>query len=337
MTNGTSPEQLRGMEIAIIGMAGRFPGATSIDAFWQNLRDGIESITFFSDQELVAAGIPPVLLHNPHYVKAGTILDGAEYFDAAFFGYSPREAEMMDPQHRVFLECAWEALERAGYDAETFDGAIGLYAGVTLNSYWVTLLADPGMHDIVDNFQTVIGNDRDFLTTRVSYKLNLKGPSVTIQTACSTSLVAVHLACQSLLSGESDLALAGGVSITVPLTSGYFYHEGGITSPDGHCCAFAANAQGTIFGKGVGIVVLKRLSDALNDGDRILAVIKGSAINNDGALKVGYTAPSVEGQAQVIRTAQIMADVVPETITYIEAHGTGTPLGDPIEAAALTR
>ena len=336
MTNGTSPDHLSGMEIAIVGMAGRFPGANGIEAFWQNLRDGVESIACFSEQDLLAARIPQALLRNPRYVKAGTILDGAEQFDAAFFGYSPREAELMDPQHRVFLECAWEALERAGYDAETFDGTIGLYAGVSLNSYWVTLFADPAMRAMSD-FQTVIGNDRDFLTTRVSYKLNLKGPSVTVQTACSTSLVAVHLACQSLLSGESDLALAGGVSIMVPLVSGYLSYEGGITSPDGHCRAFADNAQGTIFGKGVGIVVLKRLSDALNEGDHILAVIKGSAINNDGALKVGYTAPSVDGQAQVIRMAQIMADVAPETVTYIEAHGTGTPLGDPIEIAALTQ
>lgn len=336
MHNGGSQEALEG--VAIIGMAGRFPRARTVEEFWDNLRDGVETISFYTDEELEAAGVDSALLNDPNYVKAGTLLEDAEWFDAAFFGFNPREAELTDPQHRVFLECAWEALENAGYDAERFKGAIGVYAGISLNTYLLfNLYSNAEARRLASGFQIGVGNDKDFLATRVSYKLNLKGPSVVVQSACSTSLVAVHLACQSLLNYESDLTLAGGVSISFPQKRGYLYQEGGITSPDGHCRAFDAQAQGTVAGKGVGIVVLKRLADAVADGDSIQAVIKGSAINNDGSLKIGYTAPSLEGQAQVIAMAQALAGVEAETITYIEAHGTATPLGDPVEVAAQVR
>lgn len=324
--------------IAIIGMAGRFPGASTVDELWQNLQAGVESISFFSDEELLAAGVDPAALGDPHYVKAGGVLKDIEWFDAAFFGYTPIEAEIMDPQHRLFLECAWEALEHAGYDPARYKGAIGVYAGVGMPTYLLSnVLSHPELLESLPHLQWIIGNDKDFVPTRVSYKLNLRGPSVTVQTACSSSLVAVHLAVQSLLSFECDMALAGGVSILVPQIAGYWYQEGGIYSPDGHCRAFDAQAKGTVGGRGVGIVVLKRLQEALADGDCIHAVILGSAVNNDGSGKIGYTAPSVEGQAQVIAEAQAMAGVDPETITYIEAHGTGTSLGDPIEVAALTQ
>lgn len=322
-------------DIAIIGMSGRFPGARNIGKFWQNLRDGVESISFFSDQEL---GIDPAVLGDPNYVKARGVLDDIESFDASFFGFNPREADIMDPQQRLFLECAWEALENAGYDPEKYDGLIGVYAGANMNTYLLfNLYSNHEFIESVGDLQTIIGNDKDFLATRVSYELNLKGPSMAVQTACSTSLVAVCLACQGLLNYQCDMALAGGVSIGVPQKAGYFYQEGGIASPDGHCRAFDARARGTVSGNGLGIVVLKRLADALADGDCIQAIIKGSAVNNDGSLKVGYTAPSVDGQAEVIAMAQAMAMMEPETITYIEAHGTGTSLGDPIEVAALTQ
>jgi acyl transferase domain-containing protein len=327
-----------GDEIAIIGMTCRFPGAKNIDQFWQNLYDGVESISSFSDEELLASGVPPSLMRNSNYIKAKGILEQIELFDALFFGFSPREAEMIDPQHRLFLECAWEALEHAGYDPAIYKGRIGVYAGVGMNTYLLTnLYSNQDMLEHVGYFQTELSNDKDYLATRVSYKLNLRGPSITVQTACSTSLVAVHLACQSLLSGDCDLALAGGSSVSLPQKAGFFYEEGGILSPDGHCRAFDAAARGTTFGDGVGIVVLKRLENALADGDFVHAMIKGSAINNDGADKVGYTAPSVHGQAAVIAEALAIARVAPETIGYIEAHGTGTPLGDPIEVAALTQ
>ncbi len=323
--------------IAITGMAGRFPGARNISEFWQNLRSSIESITFFSDEELKAADVDPALLKDPNYVKAGAVLDNVEMFDAGFFGYTPREAAIMDPQHRFFLECAWEALEDSGVCPDNYAGPIGVYAGVSMNSYLLFNLYASDAIDSVRGLQTVIGNNHDFLTTRVSYKLDLKGPSLDVQTSCSTSLVAVHLACQSLLNGECDMALAGGVSIVLPQNTGYLYQEQGIYSPDGHCRAFDARAQGTTGGRGAGVVVLKRFEDAQADGDHIYAVIRGSAINNDGCDKVGYTAPSVEGQARVITEALAVADVEPETISYIEAHGTGTPLGDPIEIEALTQ
>jgi 3-oxoacyl-(acyl-carrier-protein) synthase/SAM-dependent methyltransferase/acyl carrier protein len=323
-------------DIAIIGLSCRFPGARNADTFWQNLQAGVESIARFQDSELLNAGVPPDVLNHPHYVKANGDLGGIEEFDAAFFDYSAREAALMDPQHRLFLEHAWDAIEHAGYDTLTYDGAIGVFAGAGINSYLLNnLYATLDPTQLASLFQTVLANDKDFVTTRVSYHLNLKGPSITVQTACSTSLVAVHLACQSLLNGECDLALAGGVTVRVPQTSGYLYQEGLILSPDGHCRAFDAKAQGTVGGNGVGVVVLKPLQDALADGDAVYAVIKGSAVNNDGAGKVGYTAPSIEGQATVIQEAQAIAGVTADSITYLEAHGTGTPLGDPIEIAAL--
>ncbi|MBW4611886.1 MAG: SDR family NAD(P)-dependent oxidoreductase [Desmonostoc vinosum HA7617-LM4] len=328
---------INGSEIAIIGIAGRFPKAKNLEEFWENLQNGIETISFFTDEELLSTGIEPAILSQPNYVKARAVLEDVELFDAAFFGFSPKEAEITDPQHRLFLECAWEALENAGYDTETSNSAIGVYAGSSLSGYILNCYLDPNITNSVDHHQLAIAGDKDYLSTRVSYKLNLTGPSYTVQTACSTSLVAVHLACQSLLNGECDLALAGGVSINSTRKAGYFYKEGGIHSPDGHCRAFDAQAQGIVGGEGVAIAVLKRLEDALTDRDTIHAVIKGSAINNDGGCKVSYTAPRIDGQAQAIRTAQMMAEVEPETITYIETHGTGTALGDPIEIAALTQ
>jgi acyl transferase domain-containing protein/acyl carrier protein len=327
--------QLKG--VAIIGMSGRFPGAKNVNQLWQNLCNGVESISFFSDRELVASGVDPASLNDPQYVKAGAVLQDIEMFDASFFGFSPREAEIIDPQQRLFLECAWEALENAGYDPKTDKNLIGVYAGGNLSTYLLNNLAShPELIKALES-QITIANDKDFISTRVSYKLNLKGPSISVGTACSTSLVAVHLACRGLLSYQCDMALAGGIAIQVPQKQGYFYQEGGMASPDGHCRAFDAKAQGSPFGKGAGIVVLKRLADAVTDGDCIYGVIKGSAINNDGSEKVSYTAPSVTGQAEVIAEAQAIANFDSETITYIETHGTGTPLGDPIEFRALNK
>ncbi|WP_318013963.1 type I polyketide synthase [Oscillatoria salina] len=325
--------------IAVIGMVGRFPGAKSVDQFWQNLCDGQESISFYTDEEMTASGVDPAWLRDPNYVKAGSVLSDIEMFDASFFDISPREAEIMDPQHRLFLECAWEALENAGYNPGGDKIWTGVYAGSNLSTYFHSNLnSSYNPIDLLSTqMQIFVGNDKDYVGTRVSYKLNLKGPSINVNTACSTSLVAVHLACRGLLNYECDLALAGGITITVPHKTGYWYQNEGITSPDGHCRAFDAQAKGTIMGNGVGIVVLKRLKDALADGDCIYATIKGSAINNDGSGKVGFTAPSVVGQAKVIAEAQVIAGVEPETITYIEAHGTGTALGDPIEISALKK
>lgn len=324
--------------IAILGLTGRFPGAPSVGQFWQNLRAGVESVSFFTDDELKAEGVSPTLFRDPAYVKAGVLLEGMELFDAPFFGLTPREAELTDPQHRLFMECAWEVLEMAGYDPEIFEGLIGLYAGMGSNGY---LLNNVLPHDEIIKaagaLQISLGNEKDHLATRVSYKLNLKGPSFTVQSACSSSLVAVHLACQSLLHYQCDLALAGGTGAKVPQRSGYLHQEGSIMSPDGHCRAFDARAQGAVAGSGIGVVVLKRLEDALTDGDQIYAVIRGSAINNDGSAKVGYTAPSIDGQAEAIVTAQASAGVAASTISYVEAHGTGTPLGDRVEMAALTQ
>ncbi len=323
--------------IAIVGMAGRFPKARNLDEFWSNLCNGVEAISFFTDEELAATGSAPA--RHPNFVRARGVLEGADLFDAAFFGMKPKEAEITDPQHRLFLECASEALEDANCDPDKFNGAIGVFAGMSMNTYLANnLLRSPELLiGINGEAQAIIGNDKDFLTTRVSYKLNLKGPSLNIQTACSTSLVAVCVACQHLLNHQCDVALAGAVSVSFPQKRGYVYQEGGITSPDGHCRAFDSKAAGTVAGEGVGIVALKRLEDALADGDSIYAVIKGFAMNNDGGVKIGYTAPSIEGQAEAIMTAQAMAGVAPETISYIEAHGTGTPLGDPIEIEGLSR
>ncbi|MFE4108593.1 type I polyketide synthase [Almyronema epifaneia] len=337
MKDSTAVNQLNGLEVAIIGMTGRFPGARNLTDFWHNLQQGKESITEFTTAELAAAGIDPTLLNQPNYVKARAILADPDLFDAAFFDFSPKEAAITDPQHRILLEAAWEVLEQAGYDPEQYGGLIGFYAGAGFNSYLLNLVANAAALQSVDRFQLMLGNDKDFVSTRVSYKLNLQGPSYTVQTACSTSLVAVHLACRSLLSGECDLALAGGITVSAQQTIGYLHHEGGIASPDGHCRAFDAAAAGTVSGNGVGLVALKRLEEAIADGDCIHAVIKGSAINNDGGLKVSYTAPRIDSQAAVIRAAQAIAEVEPDSISYIEAHGTGTALGDPIEIAALTQ
>jgi non-ribosomal peptide synthase protein (TIGR01720 family) len=327
-----SPER-----VAIIGMSGRFPGGKDLESFWRNLCDGVEAITFHTQEESLASGMEPLYLASPNLVRATPMLDDIEMFDAAFFGYTPKEAEIMDPQHRICLETAWEALEDAGYDSETYPGWIGVYAGVALNGYLFTHLM-PNQHllDPAMALQLTTANDRDYLPTRISYKLNLKGPSLNVQTACSTSLVAIHLACQALLNYETDMALAGGVSLRIPQQGGYVYQEGGMYSPDGHCRTFDVRAQGTVFGGGVGLVVLKRLSEAVADGDQIYAVIRGSAINNDGATKIGFTAPSQDGQTRAIAMAQSSAGVTPDTISYIEAHGTATPLGDPLEIAALT-
>jgi len=324
--------------IAIVGMSGRFPGAKNIDQFWHNLRDGVESISTFSDEELLATGVDPEIFANPNYIRAFGVLPEVEWFDANFFGFNAREAEVMDPQHRIFLESAWEAIESAGYNPKTYEGQIGVFCGTSLNSYWLKNLAlSQDLHQSVSDFQILLGNDKDFVPTRVSYKLNLRGPSVSVNTACSTSLVAVQMACQSLLNSQCDIALAGGVAIRTPQKIGYLYQEGMILSPDGHCRTFDAQSKGTVGGSGVGIVVLKRLSDAIADGDFVYAVIRGAAINNDGAMKVGYTAPSIEGQTAVITEAQALGEIDPATISYIEAHGTGTELGDPIEIAALSQ
>ncbi len=333
-----SPTQSIPQGVAVVGLSGRFPGAPDVARLWENLRAGVEAITFFSDEELLATGVDPALLADPSYVKARGVLDGIDRFDAAFFGLTPREAEVMDPQHRLLLECAWEALEDAAYDPDRYPGRIAVYAGSGTSHYLLSnLLPNADLMARLGMMQVMLLNDRDFLATRLSYKLNLRGPSVLVQTACSTGLVAVHMACQGLLAGEADLALAASVSIALPMVDGYLYQEGDVSSPDGHCRAFDAKASGAVSGNGGVVVALKRLSDALEDGDRVYAVIRASAINNDGSGKVGFTAPSIEGQAEVITEALMMADVPPDSIAFVEGHGSGTPLGDPIEVSALTQ
>ncbi|HUP71407.1 MAG TPA: beta-ketoacyl synthase N-terminal-like domain-containing protein [Acidimicrobiales bacterium] len=326
-----------GTEVAIVGMAGRFPGAADVDAFWQRVAHGEDCLEDLSEADLVARHVPARSVHDPHYVRRSGILDDVDRFDAGFFGIGPRDAALMDPQHRLFYETAWEALESAGHIPERFDGAIGVFAGCGMNTYLVNnLLTHPGLLDQVGWFLLRhTANDKDFLTTGVSYRLDLRGPSVNVQTACSTSLVAVHLAVQSLLSMESDMALAGGVTIEVPHGVGYQYHEGEILAPDGRCRAFDAESAGTVLTSGVGVVALRRLSDALRDRDPVLAVVRGTAVNNDGHRKVGYLAPSVDGHADVVREALAVAGISSDSITLVEAHGTGTAVGDPIEFAAL--
>ena len=326
-------------DIAIVGLAAHLPGARDAAQYWRNLTEGVESVRELSEDELLEAGVTQDHLRRPGYVRAAATLDGVYDFDADFFGLSPKEAGIMDPQHRHFLMASWEALEDAGHVPESFEGAIGVFAGCGMGSYFMRNLMTNA--DLVRDVGTFLlrhtGNDKDFLSTRASYIFDLRGPSVNVQTACSTSLVATHLAVQHLLSGECDLALAGGVTIEVPHGHGYQYHEGEVLSPDGHCRAFDSESQGTVFGSGVGVVALRRLEDALDDGDQIYAVIKGTAVNNDGDQKVGYLAPSVDGQAACITEALAVADVDPETIGYVECHGTGTPMGDPIEVAAMTQ
>ncbi|MGM7721817.1 beta-ketoacyl synthase N-terminal-like domain-containing protein [Metabacillus sp. Hm71] len=331
MNHSHSPVE-NGMEVAIVGMSCRFPGADHIDTFWKNLKNGVESVSLFSDEELQEAGIDQETLQHPNYKKAGGAIFGTEWFDLNVFQYSPKEAEVMDPQLKILHECAWEALEHSGYCPDTVKGLIGTYIGCSTNLYWLDTVY---RHATGFLKEAELLNGSQFFSTRLSHKLNLKGPSYTVQTACSSSLVAVHLACQALLSGDCDMALAGGVSITLPEKRGYFYQEGMILSQDGKCRPFDASARGTVNGNGAGIVVLKRLEDAIASGDFIHAIVKGSAINNDGANKVSFTAPSVEGQADVIRTAHHISEVEPESISYVEAHGTGTILGDPIEVEAL--
>jgi len=323
------------MEIAVIGMSGKFPAANNINEFWENLQKGVEAIHFSSEEELKHARLDDGVINNPDFVKARGVLADVEYFDAHFFGYTPKEAELMNPQLRIFHECAWEALEDGGYDPGAYKGLIGLYAGAAASFHWEGLVHLSGKTADVGEFSARHLSGKDSLVSRVSYKLGLKGPGVFIHTACSTGLLAIHMASRVLLTGECDMALAGAVGILTDRTAGYFYQQGMILSPDGHCRAFAAEANGTIGGEGVGVVLLKPLQDALDDRDYIYAVIKGSAANNDGQRKVGYTAPSIEGQAEVIRTALGIARTPPETIGYIETHGTGTNLGDPIEISAL--
>nr|ASV47147.1 type I polyketide synthase [uncultured bacterium] len=336
-----SGQPIDDLDIAVIGLGCRFPDAATPQMYWDNLASGVESIRRLDEATLARSGVRPEEYRDPSYVRASAVLDDIEWFDADFFGYSRREAETIDPQVRVFLECAWEALEDAGYDPRGVQDSAGVFAASSLNTYLVNNLrqhVDPATFILAGgNLQQFLGNAQDFLSTRVSYKLNLRGPSLTVQTACSGSLVAVHLARQSLLSGECAIALAGGVSIYLPQHVGYLHRDGLILSPDGHCRPFDAAAGGTVFGRGAGVVVLKRLVDALEAGDRVYAVIKGSAVNNDGSSKVGFTAPSVSGQAQVIAEALANAGVSPDSISYVEAHGTGTAQGDPIEIAGLTQ
>jgi amino acid adenylation domain-containing protein len=329
-------------EVAVIGIALRFPGADSPEKYWENLRNGVESISFFSDEDVLAAGGSRELLNMPNFVKAEAYVDNIDLFDAGFFGYSPKEAESMDPQLRFMLECSWEALERAGYDTDTCKERIGVYCGTALSTYMINNMTDEhSAHGVMINYKErmalLSANSSDFVAQRVSYHLRLNGPSMNIQTACSTSMVSIHTACQGLLNGECDMALAGAVQIRVPQRIGYLYEEGGLPSPDGHCRPFDAKAKGTVHANGIGVVVVKRLEDAVRDGDNIYAVIKATAINNDGAMKVGFTAPSVEGQAKVVAEAQALAGISPESISFVEAFATGTELGDSIEVEALTQ
>ncbi|AOT10638.1 type I polyketide synthase [Pseudoalteromonas luteoviolacea] len=325
-------------DIAVIAMTGRFPGAESVEDFWQNLSQGVESVKFFDHEELKGMGIDEHLLDNPKFVAADAVLDDLDQFDARFFNISPREAEITDPQQRLFLEASWEVMEKAGYAPEKYDGVVGVYAGTALSGYMMrNLKSNRGLIERVGTFKTMLANDKDFLSTKVSYQMGLTGPSVNVNTLCSSSAVAIHLAVESLLNFQTDLSIAGGVSFQITRNEAFFYQEGNIGAPDGHCRAFDERAAGTVSGSGLGVLVLKRLEEAVEDGDNILAVIKGTAINNDGSDKASYTAPSAEGQASVITAAQEMAGVEPESVTYIEAHGTGTNLGDPIEVSGLTK
>ncbi len=321
--------------IAVIGMAARLPGAPDVRTYWQNLAGGVESISRFTPEQLAAHGVPRSLIDDPAYVPAKGVLADADAFDAAFFGYAPREAAYIDPQQRVFLELAWAAMEDAGYDVDRLDAPVGVFAGGRMSQYAFNLYDQATDHLDLDDLTLLLGNDKDYLTSRVSYQLGLTGPSIAVHTACSSSLVAVALACQSLLTYECDLALAGGARVSLPLVAGYRYTPDGICSPDGHCRAFDAEAAGTVWGDGAGAVVLKRLTEAVADGDHVYGTILGAAVNNDGAAKSGWTAPSPRGQAAVIQQALALADITPASVSYVETHGTGTRLGDPIEVAAL--
>ncbi len=335
--NHDGETKLTGLEIAVIGMSGRFPGARNLDEFWENIKTGAETVSHFSDQELLEYGVDPELLRDPNYVKAKGVLEDLELFDAQFFGYNPSEARGMDPQIRIMLESAWHLLEDAGYDPDTYSGSIGLYVGASTDVNWTAQFLLSQRLDNLSLIENTLTGYKDLLSTMVSYRLNLKGPSYSIYTACSTSLASIHLACRALLTGECRMAAAGGVTVTLPKKFGYLCQEGMAYSVDGHCRSFDARANGTLFGDGVGLVMLKQLEDATADGDRIYAIIKASAANNDGRRKVGFTAPSVEGQVEVIQAALYMAEVEPESIRFIECHGTGTLMGDPIEIEGLTK
>ncbi|HYE54579.1 MAG TPA: type I polyketide synthase, partial [Chitinophagaceae bacterium] len=328
-------EKYTGLEIAVIGMAGKFPLAGNIDQYWENLKQGRDCVRDLTEEEILAEGESASLLKDPSYVRSNAYLESKQYFDAAFFNYRPDEAALMDPQTRIYHECCWEALEDSGYGIMNNKDKIGVFAAGTPNVPWVLHAARANSEGLVDDFTAGHLRDVTFLSSRISYKFNLKGPAIFIQTACSSSLVAIHEACSSLLLGECSMALAGGVNIKHYSKKGYLYKEGMIRSKDGRCKPFDADSNGTIGGEGAGVVVLKRLKDALRDGDHIYALVKGTAINNDGSGKVGYTAPSVKGQAEAIRKAQMMARVESDTIGYVEAHGTATELGDPIEIEAL--
>ncbi|MBE1205440.1 SDR family NAD(P)-dependent oxidoreductase [Aminobacter carboxidus] len=332
-------DQMSPNDIAIIGMALRVPGARNVREFWDNLRGGVESIRDVTEEELLAGGESAARIHLPNYVRRTSELPGMEMFDAEFFGLSPKEAAIMDPQHRHFLECAWEAMEDAGRTPDSSAGPVGVFAGCGMGSYfYFNVCSNRQLVDQVGMFLLRhTGNDKDFLATRASFAFDLRGPSINVQTACSTSLVAIHTACQSLLAGECEMALAGGVTIELPHRRGYLFQDGEILSTDGHCRAFDHRADGTVFGSGAGVVVLRRLTDAIADGDIIHAVIKATAVNNDGSSKAGYLAPSVTGQAEAIIEAQGLAGVSADDIQYVECHGTGTYLGDPIEIEALTQ
>lgn len=330
--------------IAVIGMAGKFPGADSLTQFWENLSRGEESVATLSEEALTAAGVSAETLANPAYVRRAAMLNGIDEFDADFFGMNPYTARMLDPQQRLFLQTAWHAFEDSGYDPAGFDGLVGVFASSTASGYLMDNLMSHrdvrklvGEGITVEMFNLVLLNDKDYLATRTSHELNLRGPSLSVQTACSSSLVAVHLACQSLQTGECDMALAGASAIRIPHRVGYTFEPGAMVSPSGHCRPFDVRSDGTIFGSGVAALILKPLQAALEDGDRIHAVIRGSAVNNDGSVKVTYAAPAVAGQAEVIAEAHAVADVDASTIGFVETHGTGTPLGDPIEIEALRK
>ncbi|WP_043540220.1 beta-ketoacyl synthase N-terminal-like domain-containing protein, partial [Salinarimonas rosea] len=325
--------------IAIVGTALSFPGATDLTRYWEMLRDGQEAVRFFSEEEMRRAGVKPARLAEPNYVRAKGVIEDAEYFDAALFGMSADRATVMDPQHRLFIQKCWAALDDAGVDPERFGGPIGLFGGCAINTYLLNNLrhADRALTRRFHQIEFLIMTDKDFLTTQTSYLLGLEGPSVTVQTACSTALVAVHYACESLLSGETDLALAGAATVYAPQVKGYLYEEGSIVSDDGHVRSFDAKGRGTVYSSGVAVVVLKRLSDALRDGDRVHAVIRATAVNNDGRRKGGFRMPSAEGMAEAGAQALRLSGVEPARIGMIEANGSATPLGDPIEIAALDR
>ena len=328
-----------GNEIAIIGMDGRFPGASSITQFFENLKQGKESITFLTDEELRQAGVEESLIQDPHYVKTAFVLDNIDKFDASFFNIPPNDAQIMDPQQRLLMECAWATLENAGYIPDKLEPVVGMFCGSggSVSSYLLECLKYNAAIRGETGSLEHLGNDKDFVGTKISYKLNITGPSINVQTACSTTAVAVRLACQSILNRESDMALAGGVDIRIPHRAGYLLKRGSIFSHDGHVRAFDANAQGMVFGSGLGLVLLKPLAQAVKDHDQIYAVIKGSAINNDGGQKMSYMATAAKGQVRCMQKAFEAAQISPDTISYVETHGTGTLMGDPVEVTALTQ